>query len=199
MAKLSETEQWLAWLISSDERKWKRATFKLGGLKYSDRVDLVPLITALKSKNVDQVFWSLIALGCLCCRAKRAIPDVIPLVTHRRIGVREAAIDTLSRIGRNDLAAKRAILSSLGDRSPSVRREALQVLINMRNLVAADLVSIRALGADPDEAVASWSEIALRNIELSQRRRSRRAELAVAPERAHRSVRASAEAVVRAR
>jgi HEAT repeat protein len=168
-------EEWLAWLTDRDDQKRKEATLILGGLRPSDRLRLAPLIAALKSTDDNVVFWSVIALGCLRSRARRAIPAVVDLVHHRDFGMRQAAIHTLSVLGPNDPRVKREIIQALRDPNPYVRREALQSLINMKNLTEDDIAVIKSAGSDPDDAVASWSEIALRNIRLKQIRNRGRA------------------------
>ena len=51
-----------------------------------------------------------------------------------------------------------------------MRREALQAAISIEDLTPGDLGRIRSLEQDPDSAVASWSEIAQRNIRLRRER-----------------------------
>jgi len=69
-------------------------------------------------------------------------------------------------IAPDEPTVKTAVFGAFADSSPFVRRQALQSAIQVVGLSDADLEIIRGLGADPDEAVASWSEIALRNIRL---------------------------------
>ena len=168
-------EDWIAWLTDSSEQKRKEARLILGGLRPSDRLRLAPLITALKSTDDNVVFWAVCALGRLRSRARRAVPALIDLVHHRKSGVRQAAIHALSRLDPNDMRIKGVILQALQDTDPFVRREALQSLISLKNLTNEDIALIQAAGNDADENVARWSEIALRNINLKNRRNRKRA------------------------
>jgi hypothetical protein len=61
------------------------------------------------------------------------------------------------------------IFQALNDPVSFVRREALQALISVPNLSADELARIKDMERDPDGDVASWSEIALRNIRLRDR------------------------------
>jgi HEAT repeat protein len=93
-------------------------------------------------------------------------------------GLRQAAVNMLAAIAPDDPRARAAVLQALNDSSPFVRREALQALISIEALSAADLARIKDMENDADKDVASWSEIALRNIRL----RGEAAEHVIGPE-----------------
>ena len=160
-----EPEDWLSWLTGSSSRRRKEATLILGGLTPEDNVRLAPLIEALSSEIDDLVFWSATGLGCSGSRAINAVSELVRVASfHEQFGNRQAAVSALSEIAPDSAIAKAAVLRSLGDSSPIVRRQALQALIQFTELSADDLCRIEVMEHDPDEAVASWSEIALRNI-----------------------------------
>lgn len=124
-------------------------------------------IEALRDSNDDVVFRAVHALERLGDGAREAVPDLIRLAREgQQIGVRQAAVRALAAGAPEDPRAKAAVLDSLNDNSPFVRREALQSLISIKDLSAGDLVQIEAMANDPDRVVADWSEIALRNIAL---------------------------------
>lgn len=168
-------EEWLSWLTSSDERKRKEVTLTLGGLIPKDRVPIAPLVEALASDNRDLVFWATIGLGCLGPHAATAVAPLSRVAhDHPEFGTRQAAVMALSRIAPSDPTAKVVVLNALDDSNPFVRREALQALIAFEDLSAEELGQIKTMEKDPDEMVARWSEIALRNIRLREMERGRR-------------------------
>jgi hypothetical protein len=160
-------EEWLSWLTGRDVRRRKEATLILGGLNPRERVNPTPLVNALASNDGDLVFWCVVGLGRLGRQAASALPELARIAAgHDRFGVRQAAVIALCKVGPGDDRAKAAVLQALDDPDPFVRREALQALIDFDRLSEQELARIKAMGRDADEAVASWSEIALRNIRL---------------------------------
>ncbi|MBI1322842.1 hypothetical protein GC170_06620 [bacterium] len=64
------------------------------------------------------------------------------------------ALNLLAAVAPDDPRAKAAVLQALNDSSPFIRREALQALILIKGLSAADLARIGDLKNDADEQVA---------------------------------------------
>jgi hypothetical protein len=85
---------------------------------------------------------------------------------HEAFRLRQAAISALKRIAPADPTPHETPRLALGDPTPFVRRETLQAFIAIPNLTPGDLQLIAAAATDSDEAVAAWSEVALRNIRL---------------------------------
>ncbi len=158
-------EDWLRWLGSNDPDLSQQARLALGGLTPQDGFSPEVFLAALASDDDDIVLWSVVALGRLEAGALRAIPGLVRLASaHRAFGVRQAAVSALPRIGSEEPEVKPALLAALTDASPFVRREALQALTALPQLEQMDLRTIENMGADPDQDVARWSKIALRNI-----------------------------------
>jgi HEAT repeat protein len=161
-------KEWLAWLTGRDSRQRHEAKLILGGLEPKDVIGIDPLIRGLGSEDRDVAFWSTVGLGRLGRQAAAAIPNLAGVaVGHREFGVRQAAVSALAWVGPRDDQAKAAVLQALGDTSPWVRRDALEALIHFEDLTEHELTRIKAMESDPDEDVARWSEIALRNIRLN--------------------------------
>jgi hypothetical protein len=143
-----------------------------GGLKPIDpnakcpEVPIEPVLEGLRSSDSKQVFRALIALDRFGTRARAAIPELLRVAQSNEFGLRQAAVRMLAAVGPDDPRAKAAALQALNDGSPFVRREALHALIAIKGLSASDLARIKEMENDADETVASWSEIALRNIRL---------------------------------
>ena len=169
------SQEWLDWLTSRNQEKRKEATLILGALRPRDHLHLTPFITALRSGDKTVVFWSVIALGRLRSRAHRAIFVLRELVHHSDSGIRQAAVNALSCIGPADPLVKAAVFQALKDNNAIVRRQALQSMMELKNLTDDDLTVIRALANDADENVARWSEITIRNIRLKKDRDAKRA------------------------
>jgi HEAT repeat protein len=170
MGSRGALKTWLAWLIGTDVAKRREAVLALQSLTPDDAVPVSPLVQALGAQNDLLVFWSAIALGCLGRRAARAVPALARIANeHPQFGTRQAAVNALSRIAPGSREAKAAVMGALTDPNPFVRREALQALIAFKNLSVEELSRIKLLEHDPEQAVASWSEIALRNIRLRRR------------------------------
>jgi HEAT repeat protein len=164
-------EDWLAWLTGVDARKRKEATLIMGGLRPGDVKRIAPLVDGLASPDGDIVFWCAVGLKRLGEQAALAIPELARIaVGYEQFGVRQAAVAALSKIGPRDRTSKAAVLRGLEDPNPFVRREALEALIGFETLSDEDIGRIKAMERDADEHVASWSEIALRNIRLKGRR-----------------------------
>jgi HEAT repeat protein len=162
---------WLRWLDSDDPDLRKEATLVVGGIDAADNVPVEPLIDGLRSNSERTVFWAAIALGRMGEQARRAVPMLREIVAeYYQFGTRQAALTALGRIAPDDREAKHSVLAAFADLSPFVRREALQAMIQFHNLDPGDLAKIKEMESDSDEAVASWSEIALRNIRLRGRK-----------------------------
>lgn len=113
-----------------------------------------------------RIFRAVFELHRLGERAKVAVPEMLCIANSGETGLRQAALNTLAVIAPDDLRVKAASLQALNDSSPFVRREALQALISIKELSAADLARIKDMENDSDKGVARWAEIALRNIRL---------------------------------
>ncbi|ROZ63870.1 HEAT repeat domain-containing protein [Ramlibacter sp. WS9] len=160
---LIDPTPWLEALDGSDDAQRKEATLRLGGLSPLDDVDVLPISQGLRSSNEKVAFWSAIALGCLGDRARPVVSSLLNTAReHHAFGVRQACIAALGKLASLDLEARACVFTALSDSSPFVRREALQVISGLRTLEAEEIYQIRKLAADSDEAVARWSEIALR-------------------------------------
>lgn len=161
-----DSKQLISWLTSKDARRRKRSAFILGSLKTSDRISISPFIEALTSKNDDVVFWCVCALAGMRSRSRRSVPKLIELLSHKRVGIRQGVLIALARIAPTDECVKQAVFNALNDKSAFVRRQALQEIIEIKNLSKADLAKIKILRNDADEDVARWAETTIRNIRL---------------------------------
>jgi HEAT repeat protein len=163
-------DDWFSWLRGQNQKLRKRATLILGGLEPTDEVAVTPLQDRLADDDADVVFWAIIGLQRLGERALSSAPMVAEIATrHPTFGVRQAAVGALPMVGPTEPCSLLALRAALRDESPFVRREALQAFVGIPNLEARDLETIADMSKDPDEAVAMWSEIALRNISLRER------------------------------
>lgn len=124
------------------------------------------VLDGLRSSDHKRVFRAVLELHRLGGRAREAVPELLRIAGSDEFGLRQAAVNMLAAIAPDDPRAKTAALEALNDGSPFVRREALQALIAIKELSAADLARIKKMENDSDRSVASWSEIALRNIRL---------------------------------
>jgi HEAT repeat protein len=165
------TRQWISWLTSGNASERKRATFELGNLKTTDNASVTALVEALMSENDNVTFWVVVALGRLRSRSRKSVPLLIELLAHKKRAIRQATVSALSAVAPNDDRVKQALFACFKDKSPFVRRQALQAVIEVKNLTRNDLTLIGAMKNDVDESVARWSEIALRNIRLRAKRR----------------------------
>jgi HEAT repeat protein len=121
----------------------------------------------LRSDDHSVVFKAIISSLRLGERAREIVPDLVRLAAvHEKSGVRQFAITSLASIAPDNATVREVIFQALNDPVSFVRREALQALISVPNLSADELARIKDMERDPDSAVASWSEIALRNIRL---------------------------------
>ncbi|HEY7157671.1 MAG TPA: HEAT repeat domain-containing protein, partial [Gemmataceae bacterium] len=142
------------------------------GLKLIDpnakrkEIPIEPLVEGLRSPDRNKVFRAVFELHRLGERARVAVPELLRIITADEFGLRQAAVNMLAVVAPDDPCAKSAALQALNDSSPFVRREALQALISIKGLSAADLARIKDMENDSDKDVARWSEIALRNIGL---------------------------------
>jgi HEAT repeat protein len=166
MAGASGPAEWLSWLVSGDDAQVKQARLALGGIQPGDDVDVAPLVSALDSGHETLTFWALVALGCIGPAASSALKQIHALALHSaHIGTRQACAIALARIAPEDRAGIDTLLRQIADEHPFVRREALQALIGMKNLVEVDLAAIEAAASDPHPDVARWARIAIRDID----------------------------------
>jgi hypothetical protein len=171
---------WLARLTGPDHTKVKKAVGRVCELAVGDAAFLEVLRAALAQPNENRVFWIVTHLRSLGPSARVAVPELIRLLDRKpAFGTRQALVVTLAALAPNEPAVKEAVFRAFADASPFVRREALQAAIQLTDLTAADLEVIRGMETDPDEGVADWSEIALRNIRLNRQRQ--RAERSAPP------------------
>ena len=172
MARL-RPEEWLARLTDPSPRTRKRAVPRVCELAAKDGSLLAILREALRSPNTRAVFWMVSDIGSLGPRGRVAVPELVRVLeSHEAFGVRQAAVAALASVAPDDPQAKAAIFRAFADRSPHVRREALQAVISVHDLSEEDLGRIKEMEADADTDVARWSEIALRNIRLGRARAS---------------------------
>jgi HEAT repeat protein len=138
-------------------------------------VPVAPFVAQLRDPDEDVLFWALVGLKRIGKRSAPALQEIGQLALRNpAFGVRQVAVGALSRVAPSDPRTIRTLRKAFADESPFVRRSALQGAIDARGLSAADLRHIARLGDDPDEAVASSSEIALRNIRIREKRREAR-------------------------
>jgi hypothetical protein len=125
------------------------------------------LLDDLRSTNEKRAMLAFFGLKKLGAQAIEAVPVLSEIAAMSpEFGNRQAAIMSLASIAPGDSAVRLTILKALEDENPFVRREALQALIKVEGLTPADLATIEAMKDDPDEHVAQWSEVTLRNIRL---------------------------------
>ncbi len=153
-------------LSSGDSARFEDATLIISEIEADSKIDPQPFVESLFSENDKVVFWSEIALEHLGVRAQQSIPALLTVLERGSPLLRQAAVKTLARVGPCDGPAREGIFKAFGDASSFVRREALQACIHLHGHSRRELDLISAMSADPDEAVSSWSEIALRNIRL---------------------------------
>jgi hypothetical protein len=171
MARL-RPEEWFARLTVDDTRERNRATARVCELVSENGELLAPLSNALRSPNDHAVFWVIVKLGSAGSAARATVPALVQCLRERKeIGLRQAAVRALVQIAPDEPSVKAAVLGAFADASPYVRQSALQAVIGIAGLSDAELDIIRGMETDPDEHVARWSEIALRNIRLNRERR----------------------------
>ena len=125
-----------------------------------------PVLEGLRSSDGKKVFLAVLELRRFGDRAREAVPELLQIANSDEFGLRQAAVNMLAVVAPDDPRAKAAAFQALNDSSPCVRREALQALISIEGLSAADLARIKDLENDTVNDVARWSEIALGNIRL---------------------------------
>ena len=155
-------------IASGNSERRRQAEDAIGEMDRDTDVNASVFVSSLASTNEEVVFWSAIALEHLRDRGSAAIPCLLALLQREQLFLRQTAVKTLAAVGPKDTEARAAVFRSFADSSPLVRREALQACIGLPNLTADNLAAIAAMAADSDEAVANWSEIALRNIHLNE-------------------------------
>jgi hypothetical protein len=127
-------------------------------------------LEGLRSSDSRKVFRAVFEVPRLGEHACVAVPDLLRIANMPdETALRQAALSVLAKIAPHDTNVKQTVLQALNDSNPFVRREALQALISVKGLTAVDLDRIKEMENDSDEAVSSWSEIALRNIRLQGR------------------------------
>ncbi len=143
-----------------------------GGLQPIDpdakppEVLIEPVLEGLRSSDAKKVFRAVFELHRLGERSRVAVPELLRIATADEFGLRQAAVNMLAVVAPDDPRAKAAALQAMNDSSPFVRREAIQALISIKGLSAANLARIKDMENDSDKDVARWSEIALRNLHL---------------------------------
>lgn len=121
----------------------------------------------LRSTDPERIFRAMLGLRHLGDLARQAIPELLRLAARsREVKLRQFSLCSLANIAPDDPRTKIAALDGFEDPSPFVRREALQAIVSVKDLSAGDIALIQNMAADSDDAVARWSEIALRNIRL---------------------------------
>src|SRR5262245_46761100 len=164
-------EEWLARLTRSDPRKRKRALARVCELASADSGLLAVLRDALRSAGDHAAFWIVTDIGSLGPRGRVAAPELVrALGENQPFGLRQAILRVLTAVAPDEPATRDAVFCAFADPSPFVRRQALQAAIDLPCLSEADLGRIGQMEADPDEDVARWSEVALRNIRLRDQR-----------------------------
>jgi hypothetical protein len=164
MRRLQPSE-WLAKLSGPDHTKVKKAVGRVCQLASGDAAFLEVLREALAQPNDKRVFWIVTHLESLGPQARVALPELIRLLDRGPpVGTRESILSALVYIAPDEPTVKTVVFRAFTDSSPFVRRQALLSVIRVVNLTDTDLEIIREMETDPDKAVASWSEIALRNI-----------------------------------
>jgi hypothetical protein len=106
-------------------------------------------------------------------RQTELLIEVLKLASEREQfapNVRQMAVMVLPLVGPTDPGSKVAVLAAFDDPSPFVRRQALEAMISFPSHAESDLIRIKAMENDIDKSVASWSEIALRNIRLNSKK-----------------------------
>lgn len=158
--------EWLDRLTAPEHRsKRKHSVARVCQLAEKDDTYRQVLRDALAHPNASLVFWLVTYLGSLGPDARVAVPELIRLLERRPpFGTREAIVGALARIAPDAPEAKAAVFGAFADPDPHVRRGALQATIDLADLSPDDLARIKEMEADPDKHVASWSEVALRNI-----------------------------------
>lgn len=162
----------IADIASGDRDRRRVAADVIAELNYETDVDVSIFVESLDSSQADVVFWSEIALEHLGERGMAAIPRLLLLLQREELFLRQSAVKTLVAVGPNVEEARTAVFRSFRDSNALVRREALQACIRLPNLSGEELASIAAMASDPDDTVARWSEITLRNIRLNEQKRA---------------------------
>jgi hypothetical protein len=129
-------------------------------------IPIEPVLEGLRSSNDNEVFRAVIELHRFGNRARAAIPELLRVANSPKFVLHQAAVDMLAAIATDDPHAKASAFQNLNDTNPLVRQEALQILISIKGLSAADLARIKDMEKDGNMDVARWSKIALRNIRL---------------------------------
>lgn len=166
---MNQTQTWISWLTSSNEKQWKEATLALGGLSSDSDVDIPSLVAALDSDVDDVVFWCVGALGSLGKRSEAAIGKLIELTDSPYLGVRQSSIRALSRIGPDRADLGNVFVRKLEDDSEFVVCDALSAFIQMNNVGTLEIDAIKKCLTSPSKHVAFQAEVALRNIMLNNK------------------------------
>jgi HEAT repeat protein len=111
-------------------------------------IPIEPVLEALRSPDRRKVFRAVFELRGLGERARVAVPELLRITTADEFGLCQAAVNMLAVVAPDDPCEKAAALQALNESSPFVRREALQALISIRDLSAADLARIKDVEND---------------------------------------------------
>lgn len=164
---MNQTQTWISWLTSSNEKQWKEATLALGGLSPDSDVDIPSLVAALDSDLDDVVFWSIGALGSLGKRSECAIDKLMVLTDSTYLGVRQSSIRALSRITPDRADISNVFLKKLEDESEFVVCDVLSAFIEMNCVGPLEIEAIKKCLTSPSKHVAFQAEVTLRNIMLN--------------------------------
>ncbi|WP_281544956.1 HEAT repeat domain-containing protein [Grimontia sp. SpTr1] len=164
---MNQTEKWISWLTSNDERKWKKATLALGDLSCDSDVDVPSLISALDSEVDDVVFWCIGALGALGERSVDAIDKLIELTDSECLGVKQASISSLSRIGPDNVELNHFLVRKLSDSDDLFVCDVLRAFIAMNTVGDDEIETIKRCLTHSSSHVAFQAEVTLRNIMLT--------------------------------
>jgi HEAT repeat protein len=165
---MNKTQEWISWITSADEKKWKEATLALGGLHPDSEVDIDALIEALGSGNKDVVFWCIGALAALESRSMKAIDKLILLTDHGYLAVRQASICALPRIAPERKDLTKVLVKKLTDNNEFVVCDTLSSLIDMKSVEASDVEAVKDCLTHPSQHVSFQAEVTLRNLLLKE-------------------------------
>jgi hypothetical protein len=133
---------------------------------------IVNVIEGLRSNDLKKIHLALIELPGIRDYAREAVTELARIAnTCEDLATRQGALYALVSAAPDDSRAKATAMASLNHKSPDMRQQALEALISIKDLGDQDLAQIKNMEKDPDEDVARWAEIALRNIRLRRKRK----------------------------